>query len=80
MEKVMMTLQLSPDDASLDAASRQLGISPAEFDADFGVIGVSPKQHLYAVMVNQAAAERAKAGGASGPFANPKIEPFGPDA
>jgi hypothetical protein len=54
-------------------------VDPAGFDADFGVVPVDPRNHTYAVLVDAPTAERLGAeSGTSGPFANPRIEPFGP--
>lgn len=79
MPKVMVTLKLDPEHASLDDVRRSLEIAPGEIDDDFGVISVSPAENLYAVLVDPAAAGRVQgAEGVEGAFSNPKIEPFGP--
>jgi len=79
MSKVMVTLKLDPEHASVDQVRRSLGIGADEIDDDFGVIAVSPDESLYAVLVDPETATRVQgAEGAKGPFSNPKIEPFGP--
>jgi hypothetical protein len=79
MSKVMVTVKLDPEHASVDHARALLGIDDAAIDHDFGVIAVSPEQDLYTVLVDADAAERMSTGeGIAGPFSNPRIEPFGP--
>lgn len=79
MSKVMVTLKLDPDDASVDHARDLLGIDDAAIDHDFGVIAVSPDDNLYTVLVDEGAAKDMQTGdGIAGPFSNPRIEPFGP--
>jgi hypothetical protein len=79
MSKVMVTLKLDPEDASVDTAREVLGIDDAAIDHDFGVIAVSPDENLYTVLVEaQAADHLATAGDVNGPFSNPPIQPFGP--
>ena len=78
MPHVLMTVEL-PGAASLHAAAERLGVAPGDLDAEFGVIPVDPEQRLYSVMVEErASAAAAERPGTGGPFANPKIEPFGP--
>jgi hypothetical protein len=45
------------------------------------VVCLSPEERLYAVLVEvDVAAKLGGAAGVKGPFANPRIEPFGPAA
>jgi hypothetical protein len=75
----MLTVTLDPADASLDQVRRALDLSADEVDDDFGVVEVDPKEHRYAVLVDEGAAARVPdAAGVEGPFSNPRIEPFGP--
>lgn len=79
MSKVMLTLKLDPEQASLAQVRESLGIGPEEIDDDFGVIVVQPEQNLYAVLVDQGTADRVRdTEGVEGPFSNPTIRPFGP--
>jgi hypothetical protein len=79
MAKVMVTLRLDPEQASLPEVRRLLGLAPEEVDPSFGVVNISPAEHLYTILVDEAAA--ARVGGADqveGVFSNPRIEPYGP--
>jgi hypothetical protein len=79
MSKLLLTITRDPSEASLDAVKRDLGLEDEEIDADFGVVNIDPKAHRYAVLVEEAAAQRVgEEPGVEGPFANPPIEPFGP--
>jgi hypothetical protein len=79
MAKLMLTVKLHPRQASVSHVCKQLKLSQSELDPDFGVVGIDPKQNLYAILVEEAAARRiGKVKGVQGPFSNPRIEPFGP--
>jgi hypothetical protein len=75
----MLTLTLEPGEATLEAAARKLGLEERELDPDFGVVEIDPAAHRYTVLVDEGAAEQAsRVPGVDGPYANPRIEPFGP--
>jgi hypothetical protein len=79
MAKVMVTLRLDPEHASLADVRRLLDLGEDEVDAGFGVVNISPSEHLYTILVDQAAAARVEAPDAvEGVYGNPRIEPFGP--
>ncbi len=79
MSRVMVTLRLDPAQASLPEVRRLLGLADDEVDPGFGVVNISPAEHLYTILVDEAAARRiADAGLVEGVFSNPRIEPFGP--
>jgi hypothetical protein len=81
MAKVMVTLRLEPQQASLPEVRRLLGLAPEEVDPGFGVVNISPAEHLYTILVEeQAAARVGDADQVEGVFSNPRIEPFGPPA
>jgi hypothetical protein len=79
MAKVMVTLRLDPEQASLAEVRRLLGLGEGEVDAGFGVVNIGPAEHLYAILVDEATAARVQgADPVQGVHANPRIEPFGP--
>ena len=78
MAGVMVTLRLPPEQATLEEVRRLLGLSPEEVDPAFGVVNISPAEHLYTILVDEAAAARiADADPVEGVYSNPRIEPFG---
>ena len=81
MPRVMVTLRLDPEQASLPEVRRLLGLATDEVDPTFGVVNISPAEHLYTILVEEAAAARVgDADQVEGVFSNPRIEPFGPPA
>jgi hypothetical protein len=79
MPRVMVTLRLDPEQASLPEVRRLLGLAEDEVDPTFGVVNISPAERLYTILVDEAAAERvAGAPPVEGVFGNPRIEPYGP--
>jgi hypothetical protein len=79
MPRVMVTLRLDPGQASLPEVRRLLGLAADEVDPGFGVVNISPAEHLYTILVDEAAAARVgDAPQVEGVFSNPRIEPFGP--
>ncbi|HET7519373.1 MAG TPA: hypothetical protein VFN05_17120 [Actinomycetes bacterium] len=76
---MMVTLRLPPEQANLEEVRRLLGLAPEEVDPAFGVVNISPAEHLYTILVDEAAAARvANADPVEGVYGNPRIEPFGP--
>jgi hypothetical protein len=58
---------------------RLLGLTSEEVDPGFGVVNISPAEHLYTILVEEAAAARVgDADQVEGVFSNPRIEPYGP--
>jgi len=79
MPKQMMTLQLDPKDATVDAVMRKLGLRRGELDEEFGVVAIDPDANLFTILVEEGAVDKLRGQqGVRGPYANPKIEPFGP--
>jgi hypothetical protein len=77
--KVMVTLRLQPEQASLPKVRRLLGLEEGEVDPTFGVVNISPKEHLYTILVEEEAAARVRdADAVTGVHSNPPIEPSGP--
>jgi hypothetical protein len=79
MAKVMMTLRLDPERATLSQVRRLLGLAGDEVDSGFGVVNISPAEQLYTILVEEAAAARVRdAAQVEGVFGNPRIEPATP--
>ncbi len=79
MARVMVTVRLEPEQATLEEVRRLLGLTADEVDPAFGVVNISPAEHLYTILVDEAAAGRvADAGLVEGVYGNPRVEPFGP--
>ena len=79
MPRMMVTLRLDPERASLPEVLGLLGLAGDEVDPAFGVVNISPAEHLYTILVDEAAAARiAGAPAVEGVFGNPRIEPYGP--
>jgi hypothetical protein len=77
-EKLMMTVTLEPDRATVEEARHRLGLEEDEVDANY-IENIDPERHEYVILVDEQAAERIGGQpGVTGPFANPPIEPFGP--
>ncbi|WP_333771983.1 hypothetical protein [Streptomyces sp. IBSBF 3136] len=75
---VLVTVTL-PAGATLEDALHRYGLTPDQVDEAYGLVSVDPAKGLYALLVSEDAAARLTGGpGASGPYANPRIEPYGP--
>ena len=81
MAKVMVTLRLDPGaGVARPGRAELLGLAPEEVDPGFGVVNISPAEHLYTILVDQdrPPTRIADAPQVEGVFSNPRIEPFGP--
>jgi hypothetical protein len=79
---VLITVTLPPR-STIEDAQRRLGLADDEVDTAYGLVPVDPAHGTYALLVTEAAGARLQGapearGSYQGPFANPKIEPFGP--
>ncbi|WP_405728572.1 hypothetical protein OG885_08700 [Streptomyces sp. NBC_00028] len=79
---VLITVTLPPG-STLDDARHRLGLTENEADTAYGLVPVDPANGTYALLVTAEAGARLQGapearGSYQGPFANPKIEPFGP--
>ena len=77
----MMTIQWPQGQPSLEGIQQLFSLSDDEVDRDFGLIEVDPAEHLFTFLVEEASAAKVQPGAGytvSGPFSNPRIEPFGP--
>ena len=85
MGKLMFQFREPKGTPCLDEVCRRFHFRADEVDPNFGVVAVDPDDHLFVVLVDEAARQRvtqddSKSGGtrSTGFFSNPKIEPFGP--
>jgi hypothetical protein len=81
MAKVMMTIQWLQGQPSLEEIQKQFSLSDDEVDREFGLIEVDPDEHIFTFLVEAASAAKVQPGpgwNVSGPYSNPRIEPFGP--
>jgi len=76
----LMTVTIPGESPGIARAAEALGVAPDALDTAFGVVAIDPSRHLYAVQVREDALPPAgkNAKGFKGPFANPRIEPYGP--
>jgi hypothetical protein len=78
MEKYLMTVRLDGS-KTIEAVAKALKIPKASIDLKYGVVEVDPEARLFAVMVEQQPVITENVEKVfRGPFANPKIETFGP--
>lgn len=77
-----MTVECPDGVPSVAAAAQQLGVQAGDLDPDFGVVLVDPRRHLYSVLVRADRLPASSPGDGDedfhGPYANPRIAPFGP--
>lgn len=78
MAKLMVTLKLEPNQATLSQVKRKLHLKRDEIDAGFGVICIKPDENLYTILVDEAIAQQISGVAGLQSHANPRIEPFGP--
>ena len=82
MSKVMFNVRWPEGHPTAEQVCQKYGLSPEDVDDQFGVIEVDPAEHVYTILVDEAAAARLDPdranGRLEGPFSNPKIEPCGP--
>jgi hypothetical protein len=80
MPKSMFTIQGSEQKPTLDEVRQRYGFAREDLDESFGVIEVDSRDHTYAVLAEHGPLARLTpetARRVEGPFANPKIAPFG---
>jgi hypothetical protein len=79
MSKQLLTINLDPKKADPVDVRETFELAPEELDPNFGVVKIDPAQNLYAILVTEEAARRISGRPrVQGPFANPRIETFGP--
>jgi hypothetical protein len=82
MAKLMMSFRVVGSTPTIDDIQTRFSLTNEEIDRNFGVVQVDPEEDLYTILVEESAADKVQPGGnireVEGPFANPRIEPFGP--
>ncbi|MER5421208.1 hypothetical protein [Streptosporangium roseum] len=73
----LVTVRLPPQ-ATLAQAVRRLGLTEEEVDTGYGLVLIDPGQGLYGLRVAEEAAGRIDPAAGGGPYADPRIEPYGP--
>ena len=80
MSKALCNIRWPDGHPSLQTVRDSFGFTPEEIDEQFGVVAVDPDDHLYCVLLEEAALLRLHGSDVAplvaGPFANPRIEPF----
>lgn len=79
MGRVLLTVKLDPEHATLADVRKRLRLETTDIDESFGVVSIDPEAHLFAVLVDEHAARSvARDPDVAGPHANPRIEGYGP--
>ena len=76
-----MSIQWPQGQPSLEGIQRMFSLSDDEVDRDFGLIEVDPAEHIFTFLIEETSASKVRPGpgySVSGPYSNPRIEPFGP--
>ena len=60
MNTVIVTLQLDPGESDFNAVKDRLALRDSEVDSDFGLVEISPRRHLYTMLVEPRAAARVR--------------------
>ncbi len=79
-EMVMLTVDaMTCTPPTIERLAEKMSLPLEAFDESFGVIAIDPDRNLYAVRVDgdMLPEEVPEESGVSGPFADPKIAPFG---
>ncbi len=81
MSKVMLTIHDRSPDLTLDDLIRELKLSEADVDMEYGLQPIDPAAGDYVILVEESAARRIDPNqvGVSGPYADVEIETFGPE-
>lgn len=80
MGKVLITLHDRSEEPIIEQVMHELDLQPDELDVEYGVQLIDPAVGDYVILVDEEAARRIAPDqvGVSGPYSNPRIEPFGP--
>jgi hypothetical protein len=75
-ERLLISVELSPSDASVEGAARVLGVPVDSIDRDYGVVEVNPRRQRYALRI-AAGALPSGSGSVASVHADPGIRAFG---
>lgn len=75
----MLTVTLRPGSVLADAL-RELGLTEAEVDGEYGLIALDPDTGRFALRVAASAAARLATDTAATVFADPPVRPLGPES
>lgn len=79
VDYVLMTVECVGSSPRLEDAALALGVPVSALDPGFGIVQIDPSKNLCAVQVIASAIPKTRdAGSFKGPFANPRIDTFGP--
>jgi hypothetical protein len=67
MRKVILQIELEPEEASIAGVRRKLRLKPRQIDADFGVRALRKAEKQYAVRVDADVAQKARGEGLTSP-------------
>lgn len=67
MRKVILQVELEPEEASVKGVRRKLNLKPRQIDAEFGVRALRKGEKQYAVRVDADVAQRARGEGMDSP-------------
>jgi hypothetical protein len=82
MGKMLYDIAWEGSAPTLEEVCERFGFGGDEVDHEFGVVATDPDEGSYAVVVEETAVQRIRgervdeAKAITGPFANPRIEPF----
>jgi hypothetical protein len=75
----LFTIEWPAGKPTLREAAAALHMEESGLDPQFGVVSIDPARHLFAVRTRgDDAGAGSESAGVKGPFADPKIEAFGP--
>ena len=69
MRKVILQVELQPEEASLTGVRAKLGLDPQQIDDEYGVRPIRPEQNQYVVRVDADVAREARGEAAAPPAA-----------
>ena len=75
----LLTVTLTPGSVLADAL-RELDLAESEVDCEYGLIALDPETGRFALRVAASAATRLAADTAATVFADPPVEPLGPES